>query len=203
MSFSNTHVRMRTPTGSSTSMAPSGQHWRTQRTARKECSSATARGARTRPRGGLASCNSPTRSLQLIGSRVDPGSIRASTIIGRTCGRCSVPRLEVLDHALILIARFAQLPDMLLGDVLLALRGFLTQLKASCLGVLELPLAALSLTLEVFDQVHESKALQRANGGCSAPISRHPQRPRKMMRPLLRSYGVNSTVTVSPVRMRM
>src|SRR5215469_17584485 len=45
---------------------------------------------------------------------------------------------------------------MLLGDVLPALRSSLTELKAVFLGVLELPLAALSLTLEVFDQVHDS-----------------------------------------------
>jgi len=46
---------------------------------------------------------------------------------------------------------------MLLGDVPLALRSSLTQLKASFLGVLELALASLFLTLEVFRQIHDSQ----------------------------------------------
>lgn len=41
--------------------------------------------------------------------------------------------------------------------------------------------------------------------GMLAPAAREKayQRLRKTMRPLLRSYGVSSTVTLSPVRMRM
>ncbi|ABV13313.1 hypothetical protein CKO_02189 [Citrobacter koseri ATCC BAA-895] len=35
------------------------------------------------------------------------------------------------------------------------------------------------------------------------PGRENNQRLRKTMRPLLRSYGVSSTVTLSPVRMRM
>jgi len=63
-------------------------------------------------------------------------------------------RLDVLDHPLIFVACFAQLLDMLLGDVLLALRSSFEQLKARRLAVLQLPFAALFLSLEILNKVH-------------------------------------------------
>jgi transposase len=58
------------------------------------------------PQGLCQICNSLTRSPQPISSRVDAGLTRASTIIDRPRGSCSVPCLEVLDHTLILLAGF-------------------------------------------------------------------------------------------------
>ena len=60
----------------------------------------------------------------------------------------------MVDHALIVVARGAQLLDVFPGDVLLTFGGLLEQLKARGLGVLELSLAPLFLALEVFNEVH-------------------------------------------------
>lgn len=55
---------------------------------------------------------------------------------------------------LVLVTCFAKLLDVLIGDVLLAFRSFLEELKAYGLGVPELSFAPLLLALEVFDEVH-------------------------------------------------
>jgi hypothetical protein len=55
---------------------------------------------------------------------------------------------------LIILARDLQLLDVFLGDVLLALPGFLNQAKVRGLGVLEFSFAPLLLALKVFDEVH-------------------------------------------------
>ena len=60
----------------------------------------------------------------------------------------------MFDYALVFVACFAQLLHMLSGDILLASRGSFAQLKARCFAVLELPLAPLLLSLEIFDEVH-------------------------------------------------
>jgi hypothetical protein len=64
------------------------------------------------------------------------------------------PILQLVNDSLVVLARAAQLVDVFLGDVLLALRGSLNQAKVRGLGVLELSFAPLLLAFEVFDQVH-------------------------------------------------
>lgn len=64
------------------------------------------------------------------------------------------PILQLVDDSLIIVARTAQLLDVLRGDVLLVLSGPLDQAKVRGRGVLELSFAPLLLALEVFDEVH-------------------------------------------------
>jgi len=68
---------------------------------------------------------------------------------------------EILDHPLIFVACFTQLPDVLLGDVLVAVRGSFEQLKAGRLAVLELPFATLFLSLKILDKVHDNRPATR------------------------------------------
>ena len=76
---------------------------------------------------------------------------------GHLCpSRRSVLCLEMLGHPLIVVACIAQLLDVLQSDVLVVLRSFCNQLKARCLSVRQLPLAALFLPLEVLDKVHDN-----------------------------------------------
>ena len=69
-------------------------------------------------------------------------------------GLCSALCLEVVDRPLILVACFAQFLNMLLGDVVLALRSSFKQLETRCLAVPEFPFAALFLSLKILDKVH-------------------------------------------------
>ena len=62
--------------------------------------------------------------------------------------------LQLVDDSLIIVARVAQLLDVFLSDVLLALPGSLSQAKVRGLGVLQLSLAPFLLSLKVFDEVH-------------------------------------------------
>lgn len=62
--------------------------------------------------------------------------------------------LQLVDDSLIILARVAQLLDVFLGGVLLALPGLLKQAKARGLGVLKLSFAPLLLPFKVFDEVH-------------------------------------------------
>ena len=75
--------------------------------------------------------------------------------------RCSVQCLEILDHPLVFVAGFTQLLNMLLRDVLLALRSPFEELKVRRLGVFELSLAPQLLALEVFDEVHHARCTVR------------------------------------------
>jgi len=72
-------------------------------------------------------------------------------------GLCSALCLEVVDRPLICVACFAQLLDMLLGDVLWALRSAFKQLETRCLAVPDLPFAALFLSLKILDQVDNNR----------------------------------------------
>jgi hypothetical protein len=83
-----------------------------------------------------------------------PSGGSGSVSAGQPWGSRSDLALQEVDHTLILIARFTQLLDMLLGDVFFTLQRSLEELKAGLRGVRQLSLAPLFLALEVFNQVH-------------------------------------------------
>jgi len=98
----------------------------------------------------------PIRSLGPTWDAAVVGGVFERRPLGSTAplGLC----FEVFDHALIFVPCFAQLLDVVLGDVLPPLRTCFKQLKARRLAVPELPFATLLLPLEIFDKVHDDRA---------------------------------------------